>query len=147
MTLQDSSVAPKTQTKIGNLVTLKYAATGFMLLKRSALERIKSKVEEFYLPGGSGESIKLYNFFDCKVVDNDCLTEDFYFSHLFNESGGRIYADEAISLRHMVTHEDGCIRKESKGMDILNPGKTTLIFISKWICGWMRPILRMFRGE
>jgi len=53
----------------------------------------------------------LYNFFDCKVVDNDYLTEDFYFSHLFNESGGTIYADETISLRHMGTHEYGSLLK------------------------------------
>ena len=111
LTLQPSSVIQKPVTRQGNLVTLKYAATGFMLLKRNALDRIKSKVEEFYLPSSTGEQIKLYNFFDCKVVDNDYLTEDFYFSHLFNESGGTIYADETISLRHMGTHEYGSLLK------------------------------------
>jgi len=90
---------------------VKYGATGFMLLARNALERIKEKVETFYLPGSNGEQIKLYNFFDCKVVNNDYLTEDYYFSHLFNESGGEIYADMTISLRHMGTHEYGSLLK------------------------------------
>jgi choline kinase len=94
-----------------NLRRVKYGATGFMLLARNALERIKEKVETFYLPGSNGEQIKLYNFFDCKVVNNDYLTEDYYFSHLFNESGGEIYADMTISLRHMGTHEYGSLLK------------------------------------
>lgn len=93
------------------LVRVKYGATGFMLLARNALERIKEKVDTFYLPGSKGKEIKLYNFFDCKVVNHDYLTEDYYFSHLFNESRGEIYADMTINLKHMGTHEYGSLLK------------------------------------
>tara|TARA_Y100000389_G_C17457852_1_gene519409 strand:+ start:760 stop:1413 length:654 start_codon:yes stop_codon:yes gene_type:complete len=91
------------------LQKIEYGATGFMLIARSSFEKIKDKVEIFYLPGSTGEKIKLYNFFDCKVVDNDYLTEDYYFCHLLNTSGGEVYADTSIKLNHMGTHEYGSL--------------------------------------
>jgi len=90
-----------------NLIRIKHGATGFMLLKKSALLRIQKDVETFILPGSTGEPITLYNYFDCKVVDNDYLTEDYYFSHLFNKNSGIIYADNRIKLRHIGAHEYG----------------------------------------
>ena len=109
LTLNPSSVYDIPITTEGDLVKLKSAATGFMLLKRSALEKIKKDVEIFYLPGSNGERIKLYNFFDCKVVDEDYLTEDYYFSYLFIKNGGDIFADTTIKLTHMGTHEYGTL--------------------------------------
>ena len=109
LTLNPSSVYDIPITTEGDLVKLKSAATGFMLLKRSALEKIKKDVEIFYLPGSNGERIKLYNFFDCKVVDEDYLTEDYYFSYLFIKNGGEIFADTTIKLTHMGTHEYGTL--------------------------------------
>lgn len=90
-----------------NLIRIKHGATGFMLLKKSALLRIQKDVETFILPGSTGDPIILYNYFDCKVVDNDYLTEDYYFSHLFNNNGGIMYADTRIKLRHIGAHEYG----------------------------------------
>ena len=110
--LLPSSVIDKPIVKKDNsLIKIKYAATGFMLLKRSALERIKNDVETFELPGSKGEMIKLHNYFDCKVVDNDYLTEDYYFSYLFNKNGGEIFADESIKLKHIGPHEYGELLK------------------------------------
>jgi len=95
-----------------NLVRVKYGATGFMLLKKSALIRIQNDVKTFFLPGStSGKSIKLYNYFDCNVVNNDYLTEDYYFSHLFNKNGGVIYADKRINLYHIGAHTFGELLK------------------------------------
>ena len=95
-----------------NLIKIKYAATGFMLLKRAALERIKDDVDSFFLPGGNGEPILLHNYWDCKVVDHDYLTEDFHFSYLFNKNGGKIYADKSINLKHIGPHIYGELLKE-----------------------------------
>lgn len=105
--LLPSSAIKQPIEKKNNLIKIKYAATGFMLLKRSALEKIKHDVETFILPGGNGELITLHNFFDCKVVDNDYLTEDYYFSYLFNKNGGEIYADDTINLLHIGSHDYG----------------------------------------
>ena len=111
LSLAPSSVIENPNEITEGLVKVKYGATGFMLLARNALERIKDKVETFFLPGANGEQVELHNFFDCKVVDHDYLTEDYYFSYLFNESGGQIYADTSISLTHLGTHEYGSILK------------------------------------
>ena len=107
LTLDPSSVIKEPLEEKDGLARLKYGATGFMLIARSALEKIKDDVETFYLPGSEGQKVKLYNFFDCKVIDDDYLTEDYYFSHLLNKNGGEIYADMSIRLTHMGTHEYG----------------------------------------
>jgi len=109
LSLSPSSVIENPNEISEGLVKVKYGATGFMLLARNALERIKDKVETFFLPGANGEQVELYNFFDCKVVDHDYLSEDYYFSHLFNQSGGQIYADPEISLTHIGAHEYGSL--------------------------------------
>ncbi len=115
--LNPSSVIDNTSTNENddkynpNLIRIKHGATGFMLLKKSALIRIQDDVETFILPGSNGEPIKLYNYFNCKVVDNDYLTEDYYFSHLFNKNGGKIYADKRITLHHIGTHRYGELLK------------------------------------
>lgn len=105
--LNPSSVIKEPLEKNNGLTKLKYGATGFMLIARGALEKIKHDVEIFYLPDSEGKKIKLYNFFDCKVVDEDYLTEDYHFSYLLNKNGGDIYADMSIRLTHIGTHEYG----------------------------------------
>jgi hypothetical protein len=109
LTLNPSSVFETPFSGINQLIKVKYGATGFMLLARSALERVKNKVETFHLPGENGKQTTLYNFFDCKIVNNDYLTEDYHFSHLFNEAGGEIFADTSIQLTHMGSHEYGSL--------------------------------------
>ena len=91
-----------------NLISIKSAATGFMLLKKSALTRIHPDIEQFFLPCGN-EIFKLYNYFNCMVVNNNYLTEDFYFSYLFLKNGGGIYADKTITLLHVGNHEFGSL--------------------------------------
>lgn len=90
-----------------SLIKVKHAATGFMMIKRSALERVKHDVETYYLPDNNGKNVEIYNFFDCNVINNDYLTEDYYFSYLFNKNGGEIYADTSINLHHMGIHQYG----------------------------------------
>lgn len=101
--LQPSSVI-KNHNIVNNLLEVKYAATGFMLIKKCVFNKIKKNVEQFYLPRGD-EKVNVYNFFDCNVVNGDYLTEDYYFSHLYNQTGGTIYADIRIKLKHLGTHE------------------------------------------
>ena len=93
--------------KSNTLIKVKYAATGFMLIKKSAFYKIQNHVDTFYLPDVNGKNITVYNYFDCKVVDNDYLTEDYYFSYLLNKNGGEIWADKSIKLIHIGTHNYG----------------------------------------
>lgn len=97
---------PKVQKQ--NLVKIDMAATGFMLIKKSALIKIQKDVEIFNLPSTSnGKNIELYNYFDCKVVNKDYLTEDYYFSYLLKKNGGEIWADTRIKLGHVGAHTYG----------------------------------------
>ena len=96
----------KSHNVVDNLIEIEYAATGFTLIQKSVFEKIKNDVLTFNLPNGiTGENVKVYNFFDCNVINEDYLTEDFHFSHLYNKNGGQIYADITIQLKHSGTHE------------------------------------------
>tara|TARA_B100000886_G_scaffold219131_1_gene152151 strand:- start:727 stop:1407 length:681 start_codon:yes stop_codon:yes gene_type:complete len=105
--LNPSSQFASPQIENNNLVKINKAATGFMLLKKSALIKIQKDVETFILPNSEGKDIELYNYFDCMVVDKNYLTEDYYFSHLFNKNGGEIWADKRIVLGHIGSHTYG----------------------------------------
>lgn len=104
--LKPSSSIINPHIEKGTLIKVNKAATGFMLIKKSALIKIQNDVETFYLPGDNGD-ILLHNYFDCKVVDNDYLTEDYYFSYLLNKNHGEIWADKRIKLLHIGTHNYG----------------------------------------
>ena len=108
LTLNPSSVLESSNIQeYSKLLRVKYAATGFMLIERKGLERIKEKVETFELPDSNGNQIEVKNYFDCKVVGKEYLTEDYYFSYLLNQNGGEIFADSTIMLRHIGFHEYG----------------------------------------
>ena len=108
-TNSSSYISDNNNNNIENLIRVEKAATGFMLLKKTALLRIKNDVGSFFLPSVTGKRITLYNYFDCNIVDNDYLTEDYYFSYLFNKNGGIIYADTRIKLKHIGSHEYGSL--------------------------------------
>lgn len=109
--MPSSKICVSNESKGHYLQRLEYAATGFMLLRKAALQRIELDVDTFYLPNSSSDSesnlSKLYNYFDCNVVDENYLTEDYYFSHLFNKNGGKIFFDKRINLIHIGNHEYG----------------------------------------
>lgn len=105
--LNPSSVFAKPNMEKDNLIKIDKAATGFMLLKKSALIKIQKDIDTFILPNSEKKDIVLYNYFDCNVVNNNYLTEDYYFSYLFNKNGGEIWADIRIVLGHIGSHTYG----------------------------------------
>lgn len=107
LTLQPSSQIVLPPNVSDNLIMIKHGATGFMMLTKSALCRIQGDIETFILPSVNNERHTLYNYFDCNVVDNDYLTEDYYFSFLFTKNGGKIYADTRVNLCHIGSHRYG----------------------------------------
>ena len=105
-----------------HLVRISLAATGFMLFKKSALLKIQNDVETFYLPKNGNKEL-IYNYFDCRVVDQAYLTEDYYFSYLFRKNGGEIFADNRIVLGHIGPHEYGSLLK-SQDENLQNQSKS-----------------------
>ncbi len=100
------------ETKDG-FVTGTYAGTGFMMLKRSALERMtlaypetKYRQAQTY-PRAKQPSGQLYNLFDC-MIDPDTgayLSEDFTFCHRWRKLGQKLWLDTQSSLTQVGSHE------------------------------------------
>lgn len=98
-------------------VTGNYAGTGFMLIKRSAAEKMiaaypetKYKLAQTY-PIPKNPSQNNYNLFDC-IVDPDTgtyLSEDFTFCHRWRKIGGKIWLDRETRLTHVGNFQfEGC---------------------------------------
>lgn len=98
----------KNNTRVNNgLISVKSIATGFMMIQRNVFLRMiynfpemkycddinccKNKDEEKYL----------YAFFDCAVIDNHYLSEDYFFCNLWKKLNGNVYADLSINLCHI----------------------------------------------
>ena len=82
-----------------NLLEIKHGATGFMLIKRCVFDTIREKTDEFLY-----SNVKMNDYFPCKVVDNDYLTEDYAFCQMWRETGGKVWADMSICLNHEGWH-------------------------------------------
>lgn len=84
------------------------AATGMMLIKRNVFEIMKKKFpERKYQPDNVGNlkraSNNFYDFFPTGIYPPNSqryLSEDYYFSRLWRECGGEIWADILMPLTH-----------------------------------------------
>lgn len=86
---------------------VKDAATGMMLVKREVfLKLIDYYPDRKYIPSRHESGIKLNNTYDFFSVgafskeDRTYLSEDYYFSRLWQKSGGQIWADLFSPLTH-----------------------------------------------
>ena len=84
------------------------AATGFMLIKRECLIKMKEAYEDLkyvsdqILNGKEFNSENTYLFFDTmKDDDGRYLSEDYAFSRRWQKLGGKIYADIGSTLTHV----------------------------------------------
>lgn len=102
---------PPEEDSTKKLIKIRFGATGFMLIAREAFKKVKPDVETFTLKVDNKTNKKetLINFFDCNVVDDNYLTEDYYFSYLLNKNGGEIWADKRINLIHIGSHGYGSL--------------------------------------
>jgi hypothetical protein len=94
-------------------VTGKYAGTGFMLIKRSAILRlVEAHPETKYhrmqtFPAAREQSDHQYNLFDC-MIDPETktyLSEDFTFCRRWRALGGKLWLDTESRLRHVGVQE------------------------------------------
>lgn len=88
-----------------NLTKVRHLATGFMMLKRETIEQMSKAFPQtkytddisFLAPL---EQKYAYALFDCAVVDDHYLSEDWLFCDRWSKMGGNIYIDVSISLSH-----------------------------------------------
>lgn len=81
------------------LMEIKHGATGFMLIERQVFEKVIDDAPVFEYLGHN-----MNDFFPCKVVDGDYLTEDYSFCQMWRKKGGKIWADLTICLNHEGWH-------------------------------------------
>lgn len=90
----------------GSLVTVANLGTGFMLIKRSVIEKMIQKYPDWHYQDKVGLDAMYdpfkYNLFQ-SVVDPDTkelLSEDYFFCKTWRDMGGEIWADLSIQLSH-----------------------------------------------
>lgn len=88
-----------------NLTEVKHIPTGFMLLKRSVIE----KMQEAYPSTKYTDDVHFlteeenkycYALFDCGVEDEHYFSEDWMFCHRWSRMGGKLWIDISINLTH-----------------------------------------------
>lgn len=104
--------SPKTRVEKG-LVPLQHLGTGFMLIKRSVIEKMMDaypnlKYDDDINVLTPEENKFLYALFDCEIHQlgpkRHYLSEDYMFCKRWTDIGGGIFADITISLTHTGTH-------------------------------------------
>ena len=82
-----------------DLTTVDYAGTGFMMIKRRALHKLKDEHPEWERRDG-----KIWAFFQ----DDGCdLSEDYFLCHEWRKLGGEIMLDPSIKLGHWGLYRYG----------------------------------------
>jgi len=97
-----------------NLTQVKHIATGFMMIQRSVIEKMSNAYAStkytddvsFLIPE---ENKFAYALFDCGVVDDHYLSEDWMFCNRWSTLGGELWIDVTINLTHTGIHDfAGC---------------------------------------
>ena len=88
-----------------NLAKVRHLATGFMMFKRSVIEKMAAAYPSTKYTDDVGflkgtENNYAYALFDCGVEDDHYLSEDWLFCHRWTKMGGNIYIDVSIDLVH-----------------------------------------------
>ena len=92
------------------LIEVNYAATGFMLIRKTVFEQIiREKPDIHYKNDVDGYSAfnnnDFYDFFPAQVnrSSKKYESEDYGFCNLWRSLGGKIYVDPTINLHHVGT--------------------------------------------
>ena len=88
-----------------NLAKVRHLATGFMMIKRSTIEKMSQAFPSTKYTDDVGflqgkENDYAYALFDCGVEDNHYYSEDWLFCHRWTKMGGSIWLDVTINLVH-----------------------------------------------
>lgn len=110
LTDASTELYPKHYDDIKNgakLVEVDYAATGFMLVKKSVFERIAQEMPDLEykndIDGYMGLADKYYNFFPSSInpETKKYESEDYGFCNLWRMLGGKIHIIPSIKLNHL----------------------------------------------
>lgn len=97
-----------------NLAKVKHLATGFMMFKRTVIEKMsKAFPSTKYVDDVNflkdKENEFAYALFDCGVEEGHYFSEDWLFCHRWSKMGGSIWMDVSIALTHTgIEDYKGC---------------------------------------
>jgi hypothetical protein len=88
-----------------NLTQVRHIATGFMMFSRNVIEKMSSHYSATKYTDdihflNNHENQYAYALFDCGVVDDHYLSEDWMFCNRWTSIGGSIWVDVSIDLIH-----------------------------------------------
>ena len=84
---------------------VKHIGTGFMLIRRDVIEKIKPHVGWYTNTGNTIDANdKIYDYFKVQNVNNELLSEDYNFCHMYREHGGTIWAAPWCVLGHFGSY-------------------------------------------
>jgi len=98
---------PNAVTQAGGFVKVRYAGTGFLMIRRAALERMCARYPELqfkrdHSSDAATASDKRFALFECMIAeDGTYLSEDFAFCKRWTDIGGEIWADRGSKLSHV----------------------------------------------
>ena len=98
---------PNAVAEKGGFVRVRYAGTGFLMIRRHALERMcarypQLKYKRDHSVDAAIESDNRFALFECLIAeDGTYLSEDFAFCKRWIDMGGEIWADLASRLDHV----------------------------------------------
>lgn len=77
-----------------------YAGTGFMMIKREVFLKIEQETPHLAHEDHDGPT---HAFFDTAIEEGAYLSEDYFFCKRWRESGGEIWMDPSVKLKHHGT--------------------------------------------
>jgi len=89
----------------GNLLKMEYIPSGFMLIKKSAIEKMRAKFPELYFEPkhDSMKHAKGWLFFNTEIWNGEFWGEDYTFCRKAREAGVDIWVDPLIQFDHAGT--------------------------------------------
>ena len=113
---------PNAVTESGGFVRVRYAGTGFLMIRRAALERMCGRYPQLqyrrdHSIDAAVASDNRFALFECMVAeDGTYLSEDFAFCKRWTDMGGEIWADLDSRLSHVgPTTYHGDLRSQFVG--------------------------------
>jgi hypothetical protein len=98
---------PDAVTEQAGFVKVRYAGTGFLMIRRSALERMCARYPQLryrrdHSTDAATASDRRFALFECMIAeDGTYLSEDFAFCRRWIDMGGEIWADLKSKLDHI----------------------------------------------
>jgi hypothetical protein len=98
---------PSAVTESAGFVKVRYAGTGFLMIRRSALEKMCVRYPQLqykrdHSVDAATESNNRFALFECMIAeDGTYLSEDFAFCKRWTDIGGEIWADLNSKLNHV----------------------------------------------